>query len=273
MAPWFRGSIEALTLAELDAYAAAGAKPLRSDCGVAIHFVAPAANLSAAGYEYRIFGTGAVPTRPGERHDAFNALCWLAFPELKRACNALHVAALAQAPATPGARRGPLRDALTLLDESGVIVLCAAPLLGDLLGRREWKALFREHRAEVAHAMRFLVCGHALYEKLLAPYPGITGRALLIPAPVALLDQAFEVQRQFADEGAARLLRAGVSAAQTVPLPIAGIPGWDPRNDAPDFYDDTSVFRPLNPATTAGSDSTSAQSASAPAPVSSSGEP
>ena len=273
LAPWFQGSAEPLTPAALDALAAASGQPPRSDTGALIHFVEPDAERSAAAYESRILETGAVPTRPGSRHDALNALCWIAFPQFKRACNALHVAALTDVPASPMTRRGSLRDALTLLDESGVIVLCADPSLADLLIRREWKTLFHDRRADVARAMQFLVCGHALYEKLLVPYPAITGRALIVPTEAAVLELAFDTQRRHADEHAARWLRAGGPAPQTSPLPLAGIPGWDSHNDAADFYDDTSVFRPLTPATAVGSDPTSAQSASAPAPVSSSEEP
>ncbi|MEP7083363.1 MAG: DUF3025 domain-containing protein, partial [Betaproteobacteria bacterium] len=246
----------------------------RSDTGATIRVVEQGATGAAAGYEAQIFATGTVPTRRGDSHDAFNALCWLAFPELKRACNALHVRELARPASGPAVvRRGPLRDAVTLLDESGVIVLCADPALSDLLVRREWKALFHDRRSEVARCMRFWVCGHALYEKLLDPYPAITGRALIVQVQCAALAATFEARRECADEGAAQLVRKASSSALTSPLPLAGIPGWHPDNDAADFYDDVSVFRPRSPATAAGSLSTLAHSASAPAPVSSSGEP
>jgi hypothetical protein len=265
--PWLDAGVDALTLARLNECAAAGAEPPCSDTGAPIHFVAPAAAVSGAGYEAQILRTGAVPTRPGNRHDAFNALCWMAFPRFKRACNALHAA---HAAPIPGAPRGPVRDALTLLDESGVIVLCADPPLAGLLIERQWQALFWERRDKVARALRFLVCGHALYEKLLRPYPAITARALLVPAPVALLERGLEVQRGFADAAAARLLRAGITPAQTAPLPLAGIPGWDPGNGTAAFYDDLAVFRPPHAATAAGKLATPAHSACAPAPDSSS---
>lgn len=273
LAPWLGGSIDALTLTYLNACAASRPQPPRSDSGAAIDFVAPQASRQGADYESEILRTGAVPTRTGSRHDAFNALCWIAFPAFKRACNALHAAQLAELHSAAGSARGALRDALTLLDESGVIVLCADRSLADLLVRREWKALFIDRRADVAPALRFLICGHALYEKLLDPYPAITGRALIIPSPVSLFEREFDAQRRFADEGAARLLRAGIATTQIPPLPLAGIPGWASGNDAAGFYDDTSVFRPLQAATIAGSNATSAHSASAPAALSSSAEP
>ena len=274
LAPWLSGSIDAMTLAELNACAASRQYPPRSDSGATIRFVSPAGSPSGADYEPEILLTGAVPTRTASRHDAFNALCWIAFPAFKRACNALHAAQLAEVVrSTRSTERGAMRDALTLLDESGVIVLCADSSLADLLVRREWKALFVDRRAEAMNALRFLVCGHALHEKLLAPYLAITGRALVIPVPASLLEREFDAQREFADESAARLLRTGITTTQIPPLPLAGIPGWDPGNEAAGFYDDASVFRPSHPATVAGSMSTSAHSASAPAALSSSAEP
>lgn len=274
LAPWFEGRAEALTAAALDAHAAVSARVPRSDTGAPIRFLEQATTGSAAGYEAQIFATGTVPTRRGDSHDAFNALCWLAFPEFKRACNALHVRELARPASSPDAvRRGSLRDMVTLLDESGVIVLCADPALSDLLVRHEWKALFHGRRCDVARSMRFWVCGHALYQKLLDPYPAITGRALMVPVPGAVLTGQFAAQRQCADEAAARLLRSAGASAHTAPLPLAGIPGWYPGNDVADFYDDVSVFRPRNSATADGSPSTLTHSNSAPAEVSSSEEP
>lgn len=267
--PWLSEGIDALTLASLNVCAAACAVPPGSDTGALIHFVEPAAAVSAADYEMQILRAGAVSTRSGIRHDTFNALCWMAFPSFKRAANAEQVAQLDLARPAAGGSRGAARDALTLLDESGVIVLCADPSLASLLMERQWKTLFWENRAKVVRALEFFVCGHALYEKLLRPYPAITGRALIVEAPRALFDQGCEARRQFADGGAASRLRAGIAVSQTHPLPLAGIPGWYPGNEAGDFYDNPAVFRPLHAATAAGSSATPAQSPCAPAPVSS----
>src|SRR5450759_612390 len=121
--PWLDEGVDALTLVRLNACATSCAEPPCTDTGAAIHFVAPAAAVSAADYETQILRTGAVPTRPGNRHDAFNALCWIAFPGFKRACNALHAVHVERARPAAAAPRGPVRDALTLADESGEIVL------------------------------------------------------------------------------------------------------------------------------------------------------
>jgi len=271
--PWLPPDSGVPTVAGLNAAIAAGAVPPCTDAGARIHFAPSTTAMSAADYETRILRTGAVPTRSGNPHDAFNALCWMAFPAFKRACNALHAAQLARGAAAPEAGRGPVRDALTLLDESGVLVLCGDQALAGLLAARRWKELFWTRRADVARALRFFVCGHALYEKLLAPYPAITGRALIVTAPAAVFEREPAAQRRFADAAAARALRNGIAAAQVPPLPLAGIPGWDPGNGAAGFYDNAAVFRPPQASTASGNAATSAHSACAPAPVSSSGEP
>ena len=109
----------------------------------------PAGRL-AAGYEHHIAATGRVPTRDNA-HDLFNGLVWLRHPAFKTALNRAHVAA---PPAPPG-RRGPVRDALTLLDESGLL-LAAPPALRTALHAQDWTTLFvtqrerwREARARV----------------------------------------------------------------------------------------------------------------------------
>jgi hypothetical protein len=177
-----------------------------------------------------VFESGCVATRPGNLHDRFNALAWLAYPRTKARINALHAAGI---PRERG-RRGPLRDLLTLLDEGGVIVECAdAELLALLRGFR-WKALFWENRARVLRAMRLRVLGHAVLEKALAPWPGITCKAIVV-APGADADaQAALWLAQLPPEASPRL---------APPLPVFGYPGWLAESERAAFYDDTRYFR------------------------------
>ena len=78
-----------------------------------------ASRLAAAQYEKHIFQTGEVSTRENNWHDLFNALVWCRMPRLKAAMNARHYRELER---ESGGPRGKRRDALTLFDESGVIV-------------------------------------------------------------------------------------------------------------------------------------------------------
>jgi hypothetical protein len=188
---------------------------------------AAAAKKDALNYEERIHSRGEIVTRDNW-HDLFNALAWLAYPEVKQAINARHAQLLAAGGERERRQRSPARDALTLFDEGGMIVLCEEPQLLDLIRNFQWRALFVERRAAVEAQMTFLLVGHAVYEKMLDPYSGITCKCLLLrtlrEAPQCLMTLA-----------APRAL---------APLPILGIPGWCAENAFPDYYEDTAQFRP-----------------------------
>lgn len=194
-----------------------------------MRFVPPAA--SDPYYEVHLYETGEVQTRPGNRHDLFNALCWLAFPRTKARINALHAAAIPR----EGGRRGRLRDLLTIFDEGGALVACADPELAALAGEHRWKELFWERRERVRAAMRIAVLGHAVLEQALDPRPGITCKVLFV-------DPRREGDAQAAEWLGA--LPAGASPRLLAPVPVFGFPGWLPQSANAAFYDDPRWFRP-----------------------------
>ena len=184
-------------------------------------------------YEAHIFQTRTVPTRDN-LHDFFNGLVWLAFPQTKRRLNELQAAEITRSGVA--AVRGPLRDALTLLDENGA-VLDAPPALWQALIARDWHTLFITQRGLWSEA-RLLLFGHALLEKLVTPRKPITAHVLLThdaSGPAA-----------FDDERMAQALDARqLERKPFVPLPVLGVPGWWGGNEAAAFYADSQVFRPL----------------------------
>jgi Protein of unknown function (DUF3025) len=195
-------------------------------------------------YETRIFRTGELPVRAGDLHDLFNVLVWTCFPQAKAALNARHVSELDAE--LPG-RRGRVRDALTQFDEDGMIVLSSAPELLELMRAFRWKDLFWARRGEVGRHVRFVVFGHALYEKLLAPFVGVTAKALLLDAEPELIaaparDELPVVDRRLAQRLADPLRLC--SPADLAPVPVLGIPGWFAANCCESFYDDKAYFRP-----------------------------
>ena len=201
---------------------------LRTESGRPVRFVAP--KPADPYYEVHVFETGCVSTRPQSRHDLFNALAWLAFPRTKARINALHAAEI---PRERG-QRGRKRDLLTLLDEGGVIVQCADEELLDMARAFRWKTLFWDNRNRVLDGMRLAVMGHAVLEKALEPWPGITCKAL----PVA--------PGTSSDDAACAWLGALPAAAtpRDLPvLPVFGYPGWHPESTRAQFYEDTRYFR------------------------------
>lgn len=179
-----------------------------------------------------LYESGQVHTRPGNRHDLFNALCWLAFPRTKARINALHAAAIPN----EGGTRSRLRDLLTIFDEGGALVACADAELNALLRACDWKTLFWERRSRVHSAMRFAVLGHAVLEQALAPWPGITCKALLVDPTRDADTQAAHWLGQLPADASPRLL---------APLPVFGYPGWLRESEHAGFYDDRRFFRPL----------------------------
>lgn len=219
----------------------AGGKPLR--------FVAPRGALHPGerGYELRIEATGEVETREGNWHDLFNALAWIAFPRAKAAINRQHAAILRSGGEEEARHRGPERDALTLFDEGGLIVASSSPLLLRLIVEHEWKELFWRRRAELEARVRFLAFGHALFEKLVDPYIGITAKTVFVPVDELFFMLPMEAQVERVDALAASHFadRARFRSPRSMaPLPVLGIPGWDARAETESFYDDAAYFRP-----------------------------
>jgi len=202
---------------------------LQTESGKPVRFVPPGAK--DAYYEIKVYETGRVETRPDNLHDWFNALAWLAFPKTKARLNALHAAEI---PREAG-RRGRLRDLLTIFDEGGAIVQCDDPALLSLLRNCEWKALFWEKRGRLPQAMRIVVLGHAVLEQSVQPWPGITCKAIIVPAAA----DADSAARDWLGNA-----RRDASPRDLAPLPIFGYPGWHPEGERAAFYDDRRYFRP-----------------------------
>lgn len=236
------------TLEELNSLARA--RGVTSGSGAPLRFVPAMAAQDPVNtrYESRIYDRGEVPTRIDHWHDLFNALVWLTFPHTKAALNAQHHRELqARGETAPVGRRGTARDVLTLFDEGGVIVATRDAALSTLLAGFQWRALFVERREAVKRHMRFHVFGHAIHEKALAPFPGITAKALVLEVDDRFLGLSLEAEVAALDSrAAANFLRAEalLSTRTLAPLPVLGIPGWNPANEDPCYYDDAEQFRP-----------------------------
>jgi DUF3025 family protein len=234
------------TLDELGELVAARENPILTAGGQALRFVAQGGKPRRPPdrYEARIFRRGEVQVREANWHDLFNALVWLTFPRAKAALNARHYQALQEQDC--GSNRGPLQDALTLFDEGGVIVAACEPRLLELVQAFQWKELFWRERHQVKSRMRFFLFGHALYEKALAPFSGITGRAVLLEVGQGFLAAPIGAQIKELDRVVAQQLldpRRLQSTRDLAPLPILGVPGWCVENDNAAYYDDATYFR------------------------------
>src|SRR4051812_42754626 len=214
---------------------------VRNARGMPLHAAAPA-GAGGASYEARVHDLGELEVREGEWHDLMNVLAWCLFPQTKAALNAAHVRASGDE--SRSGNRGRERDALTLFDESGAIVVSSEPELLDDLRSFRWKRLFWSRREHVAAHLRVYAFGHGLLEKALAPYVGMTAHAITLCVERELVDGLPEETLPRIDALAARQLQDAVrNPHDLAPLPVLGVPGWWPANEDEAFYDDTRYFR------------------------------
>jgi hypothetical protein len=190
-------------------------------------------------YETRIAEQGAIATRVGNWHDLFNAMVWCRYPALKRGLNARQCVHIA----TMGASiRNRAQYALTQFDEAGAIVRVRDPDLLAAWDRHDWRMLCSE-RADAWRsgdiAMAAIV-GHALLEISLAPTLFPVAKCLVVLGEAEAETCVARVAAAIADGTVLD------DPLELRPLPLAGIPGWHPGQDA-DFYATAPCFRPVRP--------------------------
>lgn len=217
---------------------------LHNHLGLPLQFIPQDQLPEGTAYEAHISASGKVPTREN-LHDFFNALVWLTFPKIKRQLNALQSAQIATLGI--GKSRGPARDAATIFDENAAILVVEDSAQGRTLlanlGQHQWQAAFVEQAALFGSRAEVWSFGHALMEKLVKPYKAITAHTWIVWADANFFTLEWDVKRAWLDSQIAeKLLTHDLTTADYTPLPVLGIPGWWPGQDAA-FYADTSVFR------------------------------
>ncbi len=218
-----------------------------------LRFVPQAALPTDCAYESFIYASGQVPSRDN-LHDLFNALIWLSYPRVKQQLNQIQARQIAKVGI--GQVRGAVRDGVTLFDENAAIVVLQndseGAALAQALRQHQWQQLFVEQRASFGRSIQVHLFGHALLEKLCQPYKAITAHAWLMWADAGFFAASSADQQAWIDDKLAQQLgeqTLGLTQEKTLdtrcftPLPVAGVPGWWPAQDAA-FYADASVFRP-----------------------------
>ena len=210
--------------------------------GEPLSFIAQDELPAGASYEGHIAETGCVPTRYN-LHDFFNGAIWFQYPRIKAALNARQaeeIDALGIGPI-----RGATRDALTLFDENAVLFACADASLAAALRAFDWRTLLVEQRAAWELRCEARIFGHALMEKLTAPYKACTGHAWIVEVEPAYFSATDAGRRAILDHAVSERLKSeAISSRSFTPLPVLGVPGWWAENEVPSFYDDPQVFRP-----------------------------
>ena len=240
--------------AGLDRYEHVNASRISNFEKLPIRFVEQACLPEGEAYESFIANTGKIPTRDNH-HDLLNGLIWLNFPQSKAVFNERHAKDILQHGIHNA--RTALRNALTVFDENGGIVVSSDRLLLEQLQAFKWKTALVTHRTNWLGQHRtiaFFPFGHALLEKLVNPRKNITSHTLLILVDEGWFAQSIDSQRNQLDTAIANVFRqlatpdladnvVKLSSKSFQPLPVMGIPGYSDDNVIPAFYQDEAVFR------------------------------
>lgn len=199
-------------------------------------------------YAPRVYFTGEVQTRTENWHDFFQFLTWFMFPKTKAVINSVHVPAAQKRIENEVdlGRRSPVENMLSLFDEGGAVILCSDESLLQLIREFSWKELFWHRRAELDHKLKLVTFGHALYEKGLSPYVGMTANCILFHVDEELIQQNNQTQLDWIDNQLAGLFSEGIKYTKPkdlAPFPLLGLTGWDDDNSKEAYYDNLQYFR------------------------------
>ena len=199
-------------------------------------------------YAPRIYLTGEIQTRTENWHDFFQFLTWFMFPKTKAVINSIHVpAAQSRIDAEIDlGRRSPIENMLSLFDEGGAVILCSDDSMLQLIRDFKWKELFWQRRNELSEKLKLVTFGHALYEKGLSPYIGMTANCILLHVNEDLLQKTTQQQLDYIDTSLSQLFSEGKpykKPKDLSPFPLLGLPGWDDGNKVESYYDNERYFR------------------------------
>lgn len=238
------------TLEDYQALLAKHATPPSSLSGAKIRFVPQSIKPPSwkDDYEPRIYLKGEVQTRLNNWHDFFQVLVWSAFPRTKTVLNAKHYQAIRQRKEShpQSKQRSASENALTQFDECGAIIVSCDNSLLQLIREFRWKTLFWQNRSAVKTHLRCFVFGHAVYEKALKPYIGLTAHAVLFLVEPDFFHWPLNRQLMHLDAATAQAFEddAYTSPRQLQPFPLLGVPDWDSNNSEESYYDNHEYFRP-----------------------------
>jgi Protein of unknown function (DUF3025) len=192
-------------------------------------------------YEPRVYLKKELQTRTENWHDFFNAMIWMNFPQTKKMLNSLHFNTASNR--KPGTNRSTLENRITQFDECGAVVITSNKALLELIRNHQWKELFIEHKDSFENEIKCVIFGHAIFEKALTPYIGMTCHCILIEDK-KLLKAAQEADYTSLDLHLAELWEHTISnkVERFNALPVLGIPGyWS--DQSVNFYNNEKYFR------------------------------
>ncbi len=195
-------------------------------------------------YEPRVYLKKELQTRAHNWHDFFNAMIWLRFQKTKKTLNQLHY--LKSNERAKGSNRTKLENKITQFDECGAILISKNTHLLDLVKKHQWREIFIDNAARFGKDFRCIIFGHAIYEKALNPYIGLTCHCLMI-ADEHILEEVKRDNYSILDKYLSELWQQQETRGniEFQPFPVLGIPGYWPDQNA-EFYQNKAYFRPVS---------------------------
>lgn len=199
-------------------------------------------------YEPRIYLEGEVQTRMENWHDFFQVLVWKTFPKTKLLLNDLHYQESSRRLRKDHSnkQRTSVENFITLFDECGIVIVSHDKELLNMIENFQWKEIFVENRRAFSTHLDCITFGHAMYEKALSPYIGMTANAILIHQEPAYFELSKEMKLKKIDE----LIYTEISEEiptdlkkRLTPFPLLGVPNWHKENNDPAFYSNENYFR------------------------------
>ena len=198
-------------------------------------------------YEIRIHQSGEILTRQNNWHDFFQVMIWCTYPQTKKLINAMHFSAIMERSNKKdfSSIRSPIENTLTLFDECGAVIVSSNPEYFEMIKNHQWKKLFVTSRNAFNHEIKCFIFGHAMLEKALNPYSGMTVHSILIKVDNSFFSKKDTDQRNKIDEIACQYFRKNKQplTKNLQPFPVLGVPEWHPLNNAEEYYNDETYFR------------------------------
>lgn len=239
------------SLADFQLFLESWPEPILTLTGKPLSIVAQAGRPESFEEHYaaRIYSQGEIQTRTENWHDFFQYLTWFMFPKTKARINAIHIPHARQRIDSGQAlgKRTPIENALSLFDEGGAVLVSSDAELLQMVKDFRWKALFWDERQRLERHFECVTFGHAMYEKGLVPYVGMTANTLLLLCPDEFHNWPWPQKWQWLDSQLAAIFTAGELVQKPrdlQPFPILGMPGWDEKNAQQNYYDNVNYFRP-----------------------------
>ncbi len=201
-------------------------------------------NTFESEYEPRIYCTGEVQTRLNNWHDFFQVMVWKTFSKTKALLNQIHFNAAVKRHKKKIKQRGKEENFVTLFDECGTVVVSNNISTLTLVKNFEWDKFFVKNKMQFGKTIDCIVFGHAMYEKALKPYIGMTSHCLLLPVETDYFQLSTEKKTKHIDTLLTKYITQieDLNTKNLTPLPILGVPSWH-HNQSEDFYSNRAYFR------------------------------